>query len=273
MPVKTVKGDSPLILALPHVSSHMPEVVMDRLNATGRSLADTDWHLDRLFDGLAVDATIVMPNFHRYMCNADGDPELTGPGSANSADAIVPFLTLDGVEIWNDPPGTTEIRHWRAAFHAPYHAALASHIARVRAIHGHAVLLDCHATGVDSIGAVGPRLPDIRLHTNAGAACSHRLTADIAGICLHASDYRTKVQARPTSGWTVRRYGRPKLGVHALKIEIARSTYLTAQDDGWRYDPKRAEGLRGLLTQILAHMQVWVPDTIGPNPDGKVVVS
>ncbi|GFE51460.1 N-formylglutamate deformylase [Roseobacter cerasinus] len=273
MPIKAVKGNSPLILALPHASSHIPEVVMDRLNATGRSLADTDWHIDQLFDGLSDDATIIIPAFHRYMCNANGDPTLTDAGSVNSADAVVPFLNLDGAEIWHDPPSTAEIRHWRAAFHAPYHAALASQIARVRANHGYALLLDCHAARVDRIGSVDPSLPDIRLHTNTGVACSHSLAADVGGILLKASGYHTKMQASRNSSWTVARHGRPKLGVHALKIEIARPAYLTAQEDGWHYDPARAEALRNLLARALRHMEVWVPDTVGATRDGKVVVN
>ena len=51
-PVEVNRGTSPVILGLPHTGTHVPADIWDRLNANGRLLADTDWHIDRLYDGL-----------------------------------------------------------------------------------------------------------------------------------------------------------------------------------------------------------------------------
>ena len=46
------RGDGPVLLAQPHGGTEVPESIMARLNAEGQLLADTDWHITRLYDGL-----------------------------------------------------------------------------------------------------------------------------------------------------------------------------------------------------------------------------
>ena len=46
--VDVTRGDSPLVLGLPHTGTYVPAEVAAKLNARGRGLDDTDWHIDRL---------------------------------------------------------------------------------------------------------------------------------------------------------------------------------------------------------------------------------
>ena len=39
-----VKGDSPVVLGLPHTGTEIPDRFLDPLNDIGRAIADTDWH-------------------------------------------------------------------------------------------------------------------------------------------------------------------------------------------------------------------------------------
>ena len=71
-PVEVVQGDSPLILGLPHTGTYLPETIRAKLNARGRILADTDWHIERLYDGLLPNVTTVRATFHR---SSDGDSD------------------------------------------------------------------------------------------------------------------------------------------------------------------------------------------------------
>ena len=48
-PIEIVRGDSPLVLGLPHTGTEIPEDCLARLNDTGRALADTDWHIYQLY--------------------------------------------------------------------------------------------------------------------------------------------------------------------------------------------------------------------------------
>lgn len=67
------QGTSPVILGFPHTGTDVPAGIWDRLNDNGRKLADTDWHIHRLYDGLLADATTVRATFHRYVIDANRD--------------------------------------------------------------------------------------------------------------------------------------------------------------------------------------------------------
>ena len=54
-----IPGDSPVVLAQPHGGTFLPDDLMARLNDNGRSLADTDWHIERLYEAAkAIDIVI-----------------------------------------------------------------------------------------------------------------------------------------------------------------------------------------------------------------------
>jgi len=130
-PVEVVPGDSPVVLGLPHTGTDVPPAVWDRLNDMGRALADTDWHVERLYDGLLPGATTVRATFHRYVIDANRDPSGVSLYPGENTTGLVPLTDFDGCAIWHQPPTPPEIEARRAAFHAPYHAALAAELARV----------------------------------------------------------------------------------------------------------------------------------------------
>ena len=69
------RGDSPVILGQPHGGTWLPDDLMARLNENGRKLADTDWHITQLYDGLLQGATVVRSNVHTaYAIDANRDP-------------------------------------------------------------------------------------------------------------------------------------------------------------------------------------------------------
>jgi N-formylglutamate amidohydrolase len=78
-PVEVIRGDGPVVLGMPHVSDHVPDAIRAGLNETGLALADTDWHIDALYDGLLPGATIVKAGFHRYVIDANRDPARAQP--------------------------------------------------------------------------------------------------------------------------------------------------------------------------------------------------
>ncbi|MEY8842676.1 N-formylglutamate amidohydrolase, partial [Cribrihabitans sp. XS_ASV171] len=62
--LEIARGDSPLVLGLPHTGTDLPEDVAERLNDTGRALADTDWNIHNLYSGLVDDVTSVRTTVH-----------------------------------------------------------------------------------------------------------------------------------------------------------------------------------------------------------------
>lgn len=249
-PVDVVRGDSPLILGLPHTGTYLPEEIQSRLNARGRILADTDWHVEHLYEGLLPEATMVRATFHRYVIDANRGPDDASLYPGQNTTGLVPLTDFDGEPIWIEEPTPTEIAARKADFHTPYHRALAAEIDRVRARHGVAILYDCH-----SIRSVIPYLfngvlPDFNIGTNNGETCDHRIEAAVLNIC--AGTGRTHVlNGRFKGGWTTRHYGRPQEGVHAIQMELAQSTHLTSEAPPFAYDEAKAAALRDTLAAIL----------------------
>ncbi|MAU52678.1 MAG: N-formylglutamate deformylase [Roseovarius sp.] len=261
-PVVVARGDGPVVLGLPHVGTHVPPGIMAKLNARGRLLADTDWHVDRLYDGLLPGATTVRATFHRYVIDANRPPEGTSLYPGQNSTGLVPLTDFDGEPIWDTPPGAAEIEARRVAWHAPYHAALAAELDRVRARHGVAILYDCHSIRSRIPFLFEGTLPDFNIGTAEGRSCDARL-AQVALARCRATGRPTVLDGRFKGGWCTRHYGRPEEGVHAIQMELAQSAYLASESPPFAYDPARAGTLRPVLADILHDLAALAPDLRG----------
>ncbi|MEO0391270.1 MAG: N-formylglutamate deformylase [Pseudomonadota bacterium] len=258
--VEVSQGDSPLVLGLPHTGTDLPAEITAALNPRGRALADTDWHIHTLYDGLAPQATTVRTRIHRYAIDVNRDPGGHSLYPGQNTTGLVPVTDFDGQDIWRaggPDAETTEAR--RRAYHAPYHAALAAEMSRVRDRHGFAVLYDCHSIRSHIPFLFDGTLPDLNVGTNQGQTCAPQIEAGVMDICASAAGYTSVLNGRFKGGWTTRHYGRPAEGVHAVQMELAQSTYLQAEAPPWAVDPARAERLRGVLSEILEFLSAWRP--------------
>jgi formiminoglutamase len=253
------RGDGPVILGLPHTGTWLPEAAAARLNARGRALADTDWHIERLYDGLLPGATTVRALFHRYLIDANRDPEGASLYPGQNTTGLVPETDFDGAPIWDEPPDAAEVARRRAAFHAPYHAALAAEVARVRERHGVAILYDCHSIRGRIPFLFDGILPDFNIGTDGGRACAPEVEAAALDVASAATGYSHVLNGRFKGGWTTRHYGRPAAGVHAIQMELAQSTHLAAEAAPFAYDETRAARLRPHLQQILERLADLAP--------------
>lgn len=264
-PVEVHQGDSPIVLGLPHTGTHVPDQIMARLNARGRGLDDTDWHIERLYDGLLRGATTVRATFHRYVIDANRDPGGASLYPGQNTTGLVPLTDFDGQDIWETPPTDAEIEARRAAFHAPYHAALAAELQRVRARHGVAILYDCHSIRGQIPFLFDGRLPDFNIGTNMGTTCDQCIESATQKICAEAAGYTSVTNGRFKGGWTTRHYGQPKTGIHAIQMELAQATYLTTEAAPWAYDDAKANRLRPHLTKILSTLAKMAPNLKGTS--------
>ena len=253
--IEIVRAGTPLVLGLPHTGTELPPEIAAQLNETGRALRDTDWHVERLFAGLA-EATSVRTLVHRYAVDANRPPDGTSlyPGQATTG--LVPFTEFDGAQIWHGDPGEEETAR-RLPLHAAYHDVLLAEVERVRTLHGHAILFDCH-----SIRSHVPRLfegtlPDLNVGTDGGATCDRAVERIVAEACA-ASPYTSALNGRFRGGWTTRHYGAMP-GVHAVQLEIAQSAYLVTEASPFAYDDVKAERLRAVLAPLLVDLADWRP--------------
>ena len=252
------RRETPLILAFPHGGTVLPERFAGGLRRVVATV-DADWHIRALYEGLA-EATLVWTDISRTIIDCNRDPSGASLYPGQTTTGLCPTETFDGVPLYEAgaEPEAAAIAARREAWFDPYHAALAGEIARLRALHRHVVVYDCH-----SIRSRVPRLfdgalPELNIGTDRGATCDPALEAGVTGAAA-ASGRSHVLNGRFRGGWTTRHYGRPQQGVHAIQMEIAMRAYLRepegALDDGnWppTYDPVHAAPLRAELTRVLA---------------------
>jgi len=252
-PADVARGEGPVILAMPHTGTRVPDALFEWLNEEGRTLRDADWHVDRLYEGLLPGATIVRANFHRYVIDANRDPSGASLYPGQNTTGLVPLTNFDGAAIWTVEPDAQEISRRRVEYHSAYHAALAGEIARVKARHGVAILYDCHSIRSHIPHLFDGVLPGLNIGTNGGATCDVRIERAAAGIAAQ-SGLSFVVNGRFRGGWTTRHYGRPGEGVHAIQMELSQALYLSAEAPPFEYDEMKARPLRAVLAEILARI-------------------
>ena len=245
-PFNIRRGEGNLVLAMPHTGTFVQPEVWADLNARGQALADTDWHLDRLYADLVPDATIIGANFHRYVIDANRDPSGASLYPGQNTTSLCPLTDFEGQPIYREgkEPSEAEIARRLATYHAPYHAALAAELERVRRKHGVVVLYDCHSIRSRIAFLFDGQLPDLNVGTNNGLTCAREMEQAVARICADADGFTSILNGRFRGGWTTRFYGRPDEGMHAIQMELAQHTHLAAEAAPFAYDEAKAEQLR-----------------------------
>lgn len=255
-PVVVTRGDAPIILGFPHVGVQVPADVRACLNEEGLRLRDTDWHVDELYRDVLPGATTVRATFHRYVVDANRDPEGRSLYPGQNTTDLVPSTDFDMTPIWKEgrAPDARAVAERVAACHRPYHRALEEEIRRVRARHGVAVLFDCHSIRSRCPALFEGRLPDLNIGTDGGRTCAPVLQAAVLEECERAVRYTHVLNGRFRGGWTTRHYGRPDDGVHAIQLELAQSTYLECEQEPFAFDPEKADRLRPHLGRVLTRL-------------------
>ena len=253
--VKVEEHDSPLILSLPHSGTGLLDGLRRRLTELGRTLPDTDWHIDRLYAFAEnLPATSVTATFSRYVIDVNRDPAGSSlyPGQATTG--LVPTTTFAGDPLYleGEEPDAAEIEERRKSFFDPYHAALAEQIERVKARHGLALLYDCHSIKSHVPRLFAGELPTLNLGTNDGKACAPALQQALE-VAMAKSHYSHVSNARFKGGWITRHYGNPASSVHAVQMELAQSAYMH-EDPPYAFDHDKAQALQPTLLTLLETM-------------------
>jgi N-formylglutamate deformylase len=255
--VEIHRGPSPVILGFPHTGTDVPGVIWNQLNDNGRIMADTDWHIHRLYEGLLPNATTVRATFHRYVIDANRDPSGGSLYPGQNTTGLIPETDFDGKPIWREGASPTEndIAQRVEDFHSPYHTAIASEIARVKTIHGIVVLYDCHSIRSHIPFLFKGKLPDLNVGTNDGSSCDPSIESAAMEVTRSASGFTSVLNGRFKGGFTTRHFGNPATGVHAIQMELAQCTHLASESPPFAYDEAKAEKLRLHLEELLQRIE------------------
>ena len=252
MPVGLLRRNSPVMLTLPYTGVNMPRILFDRLEDQSRFFSAPDRFLARLLDGRADAVTILQANFHRFVSDVDYMSPAGERGPSKGMMGTVPILDVDGSGIWSDPPSMKEAASWRAMYFAPFHAALAAQIARVRAQFGHAVIVNLCARHTGDSG-------DFSMSTGRGATCGADLSLHLQRLLQSFDEVAIDIDAGIKPGRITRHYGRPSACCHAIDVEIAERCYLNISNDDVLYDPLKAAPVAQLLEELIAVLNDWRP--------------
>jgi formiminoglutamase len=260
MPMESIQGNGPVILTLPYTGSNIQRAVALRLRDESLCYTVPDRYLDRVMSGLHPDLNLVRANFHRYMSDVEYPFPADNDQPVKGMLGVVPLLDSQGKSIWDTPPTKKEAASWRAMCYAPYHAAIAAQVARVRARYGYAVLVTCRANNnpLPANPITEPK-SDIGIATYLGASGAIDLGAKLNALFAAAGTHTSSLNGRMHAGWSTRRYGRPYTGVHAIDLILNERCYLTLEDEEAQYKPEAAATIHEIMKEAFELIHNWRP--------------
>jgi N-formylglutamate deformylase len=212
-----------------------------RLDALGLRRSE-DSFVDALFEAAPTyGAPLLAATFPRAFCDPNREPWELDP--AMFADDLPPWVNTtsarvgaglgtiarvvaSGESIYRSKLPFAEAERRVRACWEPFHDALFALITETRRRFGACLLIDCHSMPAHgNPGRHGHAAADFVLGDAHGTACSPRATALVEQV-LGDLGYSVRRNDPYAGGYITRHYGRPREGVHALQIEIARGLYM-----------------------------------------------
>jgi N-formylglutamate amidohydrolase len=233
----------PLVFASPHSGRLYPAafVAAARLDPVALRRSE-DGFVDELFAAAPEHgAPLLAATFPRVFCDVNREPWELDPGMfdgplpawVNTASprvgaglGTIARVVATGEAVYRHKLTFAEAEDRIRRTWQPYHAALAALIAETRAEFGYCLLIDCHSMPTHPAQAASP--PDFVLGDAHGTACAPKATR-LAEEALLQLGYRVRRNDPYAGGYVTRHYGRPREGVHALQVEIARPLYMDEQ--------------------------------------------
>ncbi|PJB71975.1 MAG: N-formylglutamate deformylase [Alphaproteobacteria bacterium CG_4_9_14_3_um_filter_47_13] len=247
------EGDSPLILSFPHSGIFVPKDIRRHFTPAALPLPDTDWHVPLLYEAFvrANNITTLKAHYSRYVIDLNRPPDNEALYPGQTKVSLCPEQIFEGQDIYKagHKPDEKEIATRLAKYWQPYHDALEKQIARVKDIHGYALLYDAHSIRQNLPRLFEGTLPDLNLGTANGASCGESL-AQAAFAAAQTSSYKAVLNGRFIGGYITRHYGRPAQNVHALQMELVRGNYMEEED--FLYNEFLAAGLKPVLEAVLS---------------------
>jgi N-formylglutamate deformylase len=256
------QGSVPLLVSLPHVGTAISENIRGNFVVRALATEDTDWHLDRLYDFVRdMDASLIVPTFSRYVIDLNRPPENLPMYTGTNNTELCPtrFFSGDALYVEGGAPDETEIARRLKKYWRPYHDALCAELARLKAIHGYAILFDGHSIKSELPWLFEGRLPDLNLGTVNGTSCAASLRKALSDVLQSQPQYSQVVDGRFKGGYITRQYGRPGGHIHAVQLEMCWRCYMK-EAAPFIYEPALAKNIQPLLHTIIQTMIDWKPD-------------
>jgi N-formylglutamate deformylase len=247
------QGSAPVLLSIPHMGTHIPPHLLTRMSPNAAQLADTDWHLDQLYDfARELDLSIIMATHSRYVIDLNRPPDDVSLYPGQNVTGLCPLDTFDEQPLYvkGQEPNAEEVRQRVADYWQPYHDQLQKELRRLRSIHGKAALWDAHSIRSEVPRFFKGQLPDFNLGTADGNSCQPELAKQLLAVSTSAPGYTAVLNGRFKGGYITRRYGDPTQGINAIQLELSQRTYME-EAPPFNYLPDLASLVKPYLRQLL----------------------
>ncbi len=262
------QGHLPLLVSVPHAGTKIPENLHHAFTDKALQVEDTDWYLEKLYAfSTELGASLIVPTYSRYLIDLNRPPDNKPmyPGLSNTE--LCPTRAFTSESIYRtSPPDALEIERRKALYWQPYHKALATELARLKALHGYALLWDGHSIKSELPWLFKGRLPDLNIGTASGNSCSLNLQSALEStldkVCHSAQTFDYVFNGRFKGGYITRTYGKPDQNFHAVQLEMCWRTYMqefTPNQTRFELDAERAKRITPVLKILLQTMLDWKP--------------
>jgi N-formylglutamate amidohydrolase len=237
---EAIEPAAAVLFASPHSGSIYPPSMVEALCVPLIDVRRTeDAFVDSLFsDAPRLGASLVSARYGRSVVDLNRDPHeldaamfVDGPprpcalptARVEAGLGCLPRVGARGEAIYRRLLSRAEGEARLSFIHDAYHGHLSSVLGQLGRTGRHVLLIDCHSMPSTQPGR--RTLTDIVLGDRFGSSIDPRLIGRIERS-FRAQGFSVARNAPYAGGYTTRRYGRPRRGLHALQIEVNRGLYL-----------------------------------------------
>ncbi len=235
--------ETPVLVEVPHAGLSALATELATLAAPASALArDADLYVDELYaDAPAEGATLIFSRVSRYVCDlnravsdldtlATRDLPTRGPVTP-APHGLVWRSTTDGAPALHRPLSREQVEARLVRLYRPYHEQVGQLLERKRRRFGYAILVCGHSMPSrgrpDALGQSVERadvVPGSRGHTSAD-----RRVIEVPALQARELGWTVAHDEPYKGGFSTGHYGRPRQGLHAVQIELARRLYMDEQ--------------------------------------------
>lgn len=238
----------PVLIAVPHAGRDYPAAVLAAMRDVNFASLRLE---DRLIDQVALEvakqsgAALIVAHAPRAMLDlnrarddidwemvAGQRPHPVRHSQANrrarSGLGLVPRRLPGFGEVWRGLLPREELDRRIEGIHRPYHGAIARELGRIRDRWGAALLFDLHSMPPLRCAPGQVEAPRYVLGDRFGTSCEPALVS--RGYRYLEAKGKPVAHNRPyAGGFVLDAHSSPRRGIHALQVEVCRSTYLDAR--------------------------------------------
>ncbi|MCS6853310.1 MAG: N-formylglutamate amidohydrolase [Elioraea sp.] len=258
---------APIVFSSPHSGRDYPSsfLAATRLEMAALRRSEDSFVEELFASAPALGCPLIYATFPRTWCDVNREPwELDPsmfadplPAYVNAASprvgaglGTIARVVSTGEAIYRRKLTFEEAEARIASCWRPYHEALAGLINETLHRFGCCLLIDCHSMPALAAGPSREASPDVVVGDAHGTSCAPIATRRVEEA-LTMRGLRVRRNEPYAGGYVTRHYGRPREGVHALQIELARSLYM----DEVRIERGRGfTRLQALLAEVIGEL-------------------